>query len=370
MPEDRGTDDTPKQIPDEERVSPKDSARAEIFDDVSESRLDELREDGFEIEAEIAAADDGPIDDDDPGFDDERSDDVAAAAEADVSPPPEDDAAAPGMREVVVNGQKHLVSDEEMVRSFQIESAARQRLEEANNQLTRAQTILANAEANDVRAMEAPVEDAEPPEDPLEKIDWNGVVSELQDGNPEDAARSFKKLVSDLRNIPGPASADPGTSDVELASRAASQVRQELEWDESIARFGADYVDIMGDQVLASLTGQYARRLVDHELQRSAQTGSPRRPFYDIFAHAGEQVRQWRGKVQDSGQAEPNPNPPSASLSEDRAAKKHNSGSPPRSRPVARRSASEPDRAPSPDEIRQEGIAELTASRKRGAQAA
>ena len=315
--------------------------RQAVIEEVNKARLEELRDDGFDIPPEDAGE--------------------AETEDGETSPPkPEGDGREPLPDEplytVKVDGEERQVPLSEITASYQIQAAAQNRLDQASRIMRQAQETQQGVQGR--TAAPGPIAQQQP-RDGLDGIDWGGVAERLQYGEKDDAGDALKDLVVQLRDrgrSSGGAQATP--EQVEL------RVLEKIEWTTALNRFGEDYQDILQDPHVGGIAGSIARTLYQQAIQDTQMSGQPRRPYWDIFREAGEKTREWRNglagqQAEDSGE----PTPP-VSLSPERRRRKAAAPQPPVPRSGVTRSGARRDAAPKSDEQRaREGIADIQRGR-------
>jgi len=326
--------------------------RSAAIEDITKARNDLLKADGFEVE-EITeeggqeAAPDG-------------EQESAEQESAEQEEPDEQEEQDEQLYEVVVDGQKQKVTLAELQKNYQIEQAARTRMNEAAESLKRAHELEERARERagkiENEGAEEPPE-KESPDDPSQ-ANWDDLAEKLQYGDKEEAAAALKKAAESLR---GGAGSSPEEVEVRVMER--------IEWNQALAEFGEEYSDIVNDPYLSQLAGQIGNKLYTEALEAS-KSGQPRPPYRDIFNRAGVITRGWLKKAsgQDSEGAEPNRDDngrAEVNLSKDRSAEKRASVKPPTGRSVQSGGPAAPQKPKTDVEIRQEGIAEIIKGRQK-----
>lgn len=357
----------PDTTTDDENVAAeeKQSFREGVLEDIAARRTETLQaeseaEGAAEVdddggEAELAAAEakagDEIDDGDEPTGDEDAAEEAAGESGAEAEPA----AAASAdeqMVEVIVDGRKEILPLSKITASYQIESAARQRLNEATELLN----VARNAQA---QAAAAPAEE-DPPVPVVDQVDWQDLAYTLQHGDEEESAEKLKSVVQQLRQADGEGgeALDVGA----LENRVRSQVQSKVEWDTAIKDIGRENPDILSDPKLAALSGAHANRVLQQELYREQTEGVARRPFYDILQEGIEDTRKWATQVGfplttegDSTEGSPDPEKdadPTVALSDERQeAKVSATGKQPRPRVVRRRRADTRETSGPPSEV-------------------
>lgn len=342
--------DPPENDAEEELVSP----RAATIDSILEARNEMLKENGVDIGppddgGETATGEDAEETAQGAGEDPpaegarEGQDQAGAAAEggADTGEggtPREDDPNQQTFK-VVVDGQEREVTRDELIRGYQIERTARERMKVANETLERVDAMERRLLRGETRAAEGDTGAADggtgtaSSEDPLDAIDFKAVAEALQYKDSEEASQVLKGLVKDLQSQSG---ADPAATYNEVETR----ILDRIEWDQATDSFRRDYPDICENPHLATMTAQRAGQIWSAAMADSANTGTPRPRFGDIWNQAGNETRAFvEGLVtKQQGGAE---NPPPANgngsvqIDEQRLKDKRDATPPPKPRAVA-----------------------------------
>ena len=325
------------------------SQREAVMEEIAAARVEELRQDGVDIpppDAEEAEAQDGEPEPPEP--------------EGDGTP--REPLPGEPLYTVKVDGVERQVPLSEITASYQIQSAAQNRLDHANEVLRRARETEQGAQGQ--TAATAPAVEQQP-RDGLDGIDYGELVEALQYGKPEVAAAALKKTVSQLAQTGG-----GGPDAAATAAQVEARVYEKLEWSTALNRFGEEYQDILKDPRVAGIAGSNTRELYQQAMQDSAMNGTPRRPFYEIFAEAGDKTREWRDGLigQQAGGAEVVANgAPAVNLSEGRSARKRAAPNPPTprsGRSLVSAGATGRGQAPKSDEQqRRDGIHEIQRAR-------
>lgn len=178
---------------------------------------------------------------------------------------------------VKVDGVEQEVSVADMQRSYQIESAARRRLDEANR-------LLAEQRARDQAQASPPgrVDGQDPPADSptqskpkgIGKDEAKKLVTALLDGDEDTAVEMVEKVAG---RTDGPIQ-DPD----QLAAQLTPVIRQQLRDESALDKFGKDYPEIAGDQHLARVTDSF----VAEEMKGG-------KSFPEALEVAGQRTRDW-----------------------------------------------------------------------------
>ena len=252
----------------------KEDARASVLNAIKDARVQNLREDGWEI----------PEEDDDG----EEQDDGVPAGDPETQEPSGEETEDAQMVEIVVDGQKTMVSVDDLKANYQMDSAARARLTEASAALNRAQ------EAERYWMNQAQTVQPEPTgdtggEETAADLDerYAAVVKGLQYGETDEGVAALKDLVNDLRQQGAPEVTAGGT-DAEIEFR----VMERIEWNTALGTFGDEYSDILSNSSLAKLAGAIASETLAESYEDSRQRNLPRESYLDIFRRAGERTRE------------------------------------------------------------------------------
>ena len=261
------------------------------------------------------------IDDDDdtpaPGSEESDAEDPPAA-EADQGEPtgdalPEDsepsdtpasDEPAEQMVVVKVDGVETEIPLSELRDSYQIRSAA-------DNRLAQAQQILQNA--RDTAAAPAPAPDdagaaptPAPPHqevrDPLADYDFTAAAQKIQFAEADEAGEALREMAQAVSAKRGNGADQPVVDQKALVQEAVDQI----EFQNSVSQFATEYEDILSDPGLAAMAGQRLRQNLEAALTDSQSRGVPRPRFDDIFRATGDGIRTWVDGIT-SARAAPGP---------------------------------------------------------------
>jgi len=206
---------------------------------------------------------------------------------------------------LMVDGVPTQRSLGELKATGQIEGAARSRLAEAQESLTRIQNIERQAQGAQ------PPQEAEPPAAQAEPaIDYTELVRSMQYEDPEVAGQKFKEMVNNLQ-----ATGSQVDPDV-IVQRAVQVSRDETEWREALASFGTEYGDILNvpNEHLGHMVGTVVQNTIMGELRAAQAEQRPRRSWNHILVAAGNTARSalqsWgTAGAQDSPNDPPRPKP-------------------------------------------------------------
>lgn len=285
--------------------------------------------------------------------------------------------------EVVVDGEKRLVTLEEMRRNYQTGAAAHKRLETATQILTRANEIRAQREtqdqpaATDDGAQASGDDQAAAEQKRLQEL--TEVVKAIQLDDPDKGAQALDQFIKRQQANRSPATASAAPD----ADRITSEVLDRVSFRTALEDFGIQNQDILADQDTAAFAGMKYRSKMQAEIQKAAAERRPMRPYAEIFAETAADVRKMLGKPaapsaskQDSGDGNGGNPPPNAQTpvkiavdTGKRITMKRMGGQPPapaRAAVSAPRPTETPD-APTEEQLRQRNsnvIEEMAASRR------
>ena len=174
-----------------------------------------------------------------------------------------------------INGIEAEVPLADVVKSYQKDSAASKRLEEAALQ----------KQVNDKRAQELDARESQlktiqtDNQTQLSDMDatLNEVVSAIYEGDETKTKESLKNLVTAGRSN---ATQDAPQIDV---NAIASQVKTQIEMQAAMKEFGSEYKDVVADPMLRNLADAY----LDEELNQDGVS------FADALKSAGNRTRAW-----------------------------------------------------------------------------
>ena len=305
--------------------------RTNVMAEIESARRDMLVEDGVALPEEEGAVPEEP------------------AAE---KPPFEDEAKVT----IKVDGEEREVSLEELKRGYQIESAARERLDIATETMKRAEDLerrLASGEVSE------PEETPSPESEDGQDIDWKGLADTLQYGESDAAAEALKSAVEN---------ATQGAGNTATPEEIELRTLDRLEWQQTLAKFGEEYPDIIQDQTLAAIAGKFGNEIFQKVAADSQKTGQPRPPYWDIFRTAGDQTRKWLAWVSGSGdsvdgQNEETGGPQAPAVPETKTERKRASSKPPAPRSSGSAAPDQPQQEQSELSKRRDGIADIASAR-------
>lgn len=135
-------------------------------------------------------------------------------------------------------------------------------------------------------------------------IDFKDLAHALQYEQDEDVvAGKLEDVVNQLRGQPG----GEGIDAERLKADLMTDMQNQIEWQNAVARFGEEYDDLLGDDTLAQTAGRRVTELLSQAAWDSQNQGKARPPYWDIFKAAGDATRQWVGGLRGSKEPEPNP---------------------------------------------------------------
>lgn len=196
------------------------------------------------------------------------------------------DAVATQAVKVKIDGEEREVTQEELIRAFQKNSAADKRLEEASRLLREAKDVASRVTTQQVDTQSAsgkpPAGDTTSPAADDDEA-FERFVSTLYEGDKDAAKAAFKDLYGKGRQ-------PEATLD---AGKIVEEVKQQLEIDNALANFRRDFKEIFDDPYLAEL----ADRNLHAELNRGTHA-----TFGDAMTAAGNATRDWmksKGMIQE-----------------------------------------------------------------------
>jgi len=271
--------------------------------------------------------------------------------------------------EILVDGEKKLVTRAQLVSIAQKNFAADRRLEDANRLLKDARELAAPKDqpTSEPKPTPAPKADAAQGAD----IDWTDLAKKLQYEDPEQAGKALRDAVFANGGMTDRSGIDPDA--------IAQRVHDEIETKSAAARFEAEYADVIADPYLQSLVAMQVRGIAAAYRKDVEENGpKPRPPYYQVMKAAADSVLDWRyGKdragrpnaVQEPKPNDANPQTPKVRLSPDRQDAKRNSVQPPAARTNGAPRAAPGDQQPEdPDKLiersRAGALAEMTRNRK------
>lgn len=177
-----------------------------------------------------------------------------------------------------INGVEAEIPLAEVVKSYQKDSAASKRLEEAALQK---QALERRAQELDERerllnTLQATGTQQAQPSDMDATLDE--VVNAIYEGDESKTKESLRNLVNSAGRTNATQQAEPlNVNDI------ASQVQTQIEMQTAIKQFGVDFKDVVADPMLRNLADAY----LDDELQTGGKS------FAEALKGAGEKTRQW-----------------------------------------------------------------------------
>lgn len=198
-----------------------------------------------------------------------------------AQPAPEPVLTAP-VAKVKIDGEERIVTQDELVRSYQKNAAADKRLEEATRLMQEAQRI-----AEQAAAQPAPVAQPETPPEDL-KAKAKSVLSKLYEGDEESASTALADLLMTTRGGDQPTPAPAIDID-----QLTLQIQTKMEVDKAFETIQSDYPDLISDPDLEVLTAM--------KINRAVANGTPRA---QAMLTAAQEVYATVGKVATGRQAE------------------------------------------------------------------
>lgn len=179
---------------------------------------------------------------------------------------------------VKVDGEEQEVTQDELVRAYQKNSAADRRLEEASRISREAKELLASAQLQVTRQ----ATEKEPPPAAAEEDEvFDRFVSTLYEGDKEAAKAAYRELQQKTTGK-GRDTATPSRAEI------VEEVKQQLELDSALAGFRKEFPDIWKDPHLSKI----ADERLDAEL-----AGGKHATFNDAMIAAGNGTRDWMKSV-------------------------------------------------------------------------
>lgn len=190
-------------------------------------------------------------------------------------------APTPKVHVVKIDGEERQVTDDELIRSYQKNSAADRRLEEASNLLREANERAAQVVApTQVTTPEAPSPDLQA------KV--KTVLSRLYEGDEDNAAEALTNLLMENRGGGQPTPAP--NIDID---QLTVQIQQKMDIDKAFESIKSDYPDLIADPDLEMLTAM--------KINRAIANGTPRA---QAMLDSAAEVYKLAGKVAVGRQAE------------------------------------------------------------------
>lgn len=154
---------------------------------------------------------------------------------------PEPETHEPKVVRVKIDGEERTVTEDELIRSYQKNSAADRRLEEAAQ-------LLREAEQRALQVKEQTKPTVEPDTGLQDEV--KETLAAIYGGDEEAAAAALTKLMSKNRggDQPTPQVAQPSVDEL------ANAVQEKLVFDQAVAKVQTDYPDLVSDRNLEMLT--------------------------------------------------------------------------------------------------------------------
>lgn len=175
-----------------------------------------------------------------------------------VDPEP---APVPAGRTVKIDGEERIVSDDELIRSYQKNQAADRRLEEAAQLLRQANERAAQLEAQIQKPQEQPTPT---PVAADFRDEVKSTLAVIYGGDEEAATEALTKLLAKTRGGDQP-TPQPVQLNVEELAEAVSE---KLEFDTAFAKVKSDYPDLISDPNLEMLTAMRMKQAIDMGVPR------------------------------------------------------------------------------------------------------
>lgn len=209
------------------------------------------------------------------------------------------DAGEPRTVRVKIDGVEQEVTVDELVRNYQTDRAATQRLDAANRMLetvTRMQEGLNAPPAGDGKTPDtAPKPGAAAPDAGAPRPEIKELAKVLAYGEVAEVEKALEKVLQ-------PASSSKGASiDIDAIQPALeARIRSSLEWTGAVERFGREFKDIATDPRLSSIAGQTANAMMREAQALARDKQIPMRPYYEYFEAAGKATQEWAAKMAES----------------------------------------------------------------------
>ena len=270
------------------------SARNTAMESIEAARNQMLAEDGVEVNVETPEDKEEPENKeaDEAGDTDQDKDDSQATDET-PDKTPDESTKKPDSEQLVpinISGKLEQVPVSKLVETYQIEGAARDKLEIASRTLKSVQEMEERLAAQQPPAKDK--EQEEPEADPEKKTGARELVDKIQYGTADEATAALEDFLQ--RN---PVE-DATPQDVEGQVNAALQ-RHDMakEFETAKERFGTEYKDIQGDTILNSMALGWANNLWLASVTDFQENGTPLPSYWDIFNTVGANLRKWRTDI-------------------------------------------------------------------------
>ncbi len=192
------------------------------------------------------------------------------------------------MVRVKVNGVEQELPVADVVKGFQIESAARQRMAEADELMRQARAAAAAAAAKPPGQVDTPA----PEKDTSAHSSAESLgefVDTLFEGDKDKAVAALAKLIG------GRTETSPTLDLTELAAQVTPEIRQQLIDDSALERFAKDNADLAADPHLVSVTNGF--------IQEAVNGG---KPYAEALGEGAQRTRDWLASI---GAAKPKTEP-------------------------------------------------------------
>jgi hypothetical protein len=214
----------------------------------------------------------------------QATDEKGAEPEPNEQPTPEPEANGKRMVKVKVDGEEIDVPEDEVIRSYQKDSAASKRLEAAAakmREVEERERALNEREAQLSRQTQAQPDSTEPP--PSTDDAAQQFLDAMYEGEGDKAKEALKKLL--------PQGRQETTQQVDvnaIVPTVAQQVRAQIERDNALEKFSKDYEDIVSDPYLASVADNFLKAELDANKDKT---------YGEALEEAGKQTRDWLKKL-------------------------------------------------------------------------
>lgn len=188
---------------------------------------------------------------------------------------------------VKIDGKEQQVDQEKIldagVRTFQKESAADKRLQEASVQLKRLQEYeyqLRQREEALAKALPAKKADEPKPQSKHDRQVYRQTAEALYSGDEDAAAEALEKLLEGRDETPAAPQIDPNA----LVQEAVRRTRQQMSVENARESFASEFTEIIADPVLTRLADEESAVLLRDNPEMTAKQN---------LMEAGRRVRNW-----------------------------------------------------------------------------
>ena len=240
---------------------------------------------------------------------------------------------------VTVDGQEQQISQQELVRNFQINQAAEKRMQEATHLLQQAQSVAAaqlqptaTADAQATDSDQSPTEPAPTNADVLDGIDFAAISEKIQLGETEEGANALKDLVVQVMSRTAPSQDAAQVNPADQIEHVVTAVQDRQQSDAARREFEENFADIVSDPHLNRMSQAHAHEAIIEDFAANGADenmiamarANPAQAFnahramrlsgqfpelknpHQLYQEAGTRTRSWLEGI--SG-GTPNPNP-------------------------------------------------------------